>query len=58
MSNPKATGPVVVTFRQVEQALTKQEAVQQIHDAAQADKDASPAERAAGAATIGNVLNT
>jgi len=58
MSGNTPTQPVVVTFRQVEKALTKQEAVQQIHAAAQSDAEASPVERAAVAAAIGNVLNT
>jgi hypothetical protein len=57
MSGKTPTQPIVVTFRQIEKVITKQEAVQQIHEAAQSDPHASPEERAAVAAAIGNVLH-
>ncbi len=57
MSGNTPAQPVVVTFRQVEKIFTKQEAVEQIHEAAQKDSQATPAQRATVAAAIGNVLN-
>jgi hypothetical protein len=49
--------PVVVTFREVEKVLTGQEAVGNLREAANSDATASPAERAAVMAAVGNVLN-
>ena len=49
--------PVVVTFREIEKALTGQEAMGNIREVASRDTEASPAERAAVMAAIGNVLN-
>src|SRR5262245_30840631 len=49
--------PVVVTFREIEKVLTGQEALGNIREAASCDTLASPAERAAVMAVIGDVLN-
>jgi hypothetical protein len=48
--------PAVVTFRQVEKALTGQEAVSNLQEVANSDAEASPAEKAAVMAAVGNVL--
>jgi hypothetical protein len=48
--------PVVVTFREVRKILTGQEAVEAIPEAANADPDATPVQRAAAAAAMGQVL--
>jgi hypothetical protein len=52
-----SSGPVVVTFREVEKVLTGQEAISNIQEAANLDMGVSPAEKAAVMAAIGNVLN-
>ena len=49
--------PVVVTFREIEKALTGQEAMGNIREVASRDTQASPAERAAVMAAVGDVLN-
>jgi Calcineurin-like phosphoesterase len=49
--------PVVVTFREVEKVLTGQEAIGNITEAAHKDPEATPMERAAVMAAMGNVLN-
>jgi len=48
--------PVVVTFREIEKLLTGQEALGNIREAANRDKEASPAERAAVMAAVGVAL--
>jgi hypothetical protein len=48
--------PVVVTFREIEKVLTGQEAVGNIRQVASRDMQASPAERAAVMAAMGEVL--
>lgn len=57
MNSGNAKQPVVVTFRQIEKALTQPEAVRQINEAAQTDTTVSAVERAAAMAAMGNVLN-
>ena len=49
--------PVVVTFREIEKVLTGQEAVGNITEVANRDTEATPIERAAVMAAMGNVLN-
>ena len=49
--------PVVVTFREVEKALTGREALEALPAAADADTEAPAAERAAVMAAVGTVLN-
>src|ERR1043166_3025411 len=49
--------PVVVTFREIEKVLTGHEGLGNIREAASRDAGASPAERAAVMAAIGDVLN-
>lgn len=55
---PRTTspGPVVVTFRQIEQVLTGQEAVGNLQEVALSDDSATPAEKAAVMAAMGKVL--
>jgi hypothetical protein len=57
MSSEDSEPPVVVTFREVERVMTDQEAIGNIREAANADTQASPAERAAVMAAVGAVLN-
>ena len=52
----KLEQPVVVTFREVEKILTGNEAVPNITEAANQDPEASPAEKAAVMAAMGNIL--
>jgi hypothetical protein len=49
--------PVVVTFRQIEKALTGKEATSSIEEAAREDTTASDVEKAAVMAAVGNALN-
>lgn len=49
--------PVVVTFQQIEKALTKQEAVGNLREAAEADTDVTDLERGRVMAAMGGILN-
>ncbi len=57
MPNNEVQQQVVVTFREVQRILTGKEAVANIPEAAKRDATASPVERAAAMAAVGQALN-